>query len=153
MYVLAIGNSFSQDGMTYLHQAAQAQGEWIVCESLVFPGCSLSQHFDFTKTERKAYELFFNGEPVMHKISLKEALTDREWEAIQAGAISENKLIQIINNVDIDSLRERAMPRTTTTLSVAKQSKIAAMSASGYSTSEIAKALGVSTSTVHKYLS
>ena len=80
-------------------------------------------------------------------------LTDREWEAIQAGAISENKLIQIINNVDIDSLRERAMPRTTTTLSVAKQSKIAAMSASGYSTSEIAKALGVSTSTVHKYLS
>ena len=61
--------------------------------------------------------------------------------------------IQIINNVDVDSLRERAMPRTTTTLSVAKQSKIAAMSASGYSTSEIAKALGVSTSTVHKYLS
>ncbi len=82
MHVLAIGNSFSQDGMTYLHQAAQAQGEWIVCESLVFPGCSLSQHFDFMKTERKAYEFFFNGEPVLHKISLKEALTDREWDVI-----------------------------------------------------------------------
>ena len=32
-------------------------------------------------------------------------ITDREWEAIQAGAISESKLTQILNNADIDSLR------------------------------------------------
>ncbi len=79
-------------------------------------------------------------------------ITDREWEAIQAGAISESKLTQILNNADIDSLRQRATPRATTALSTAKQSKIASMSASGYSTSEIAEALGVSTSTVSKYL-
>lgn len=79
-------------------------------------------------------------------------ITDREWEAIQAGAISESKLIQIIDNVDIDSLRQRATPRTTTTLSGAKQAKISSMSASGYSTSEIAEAIGVSTTTVSKYL-
>lgn len=79
-------------------------------------------------------------------------ITDREWEAIQAGAISENKLIQIIDNVDIDSLRQRATPRATTTLSLAKQNKIASMKASGYSTSEIAEAVGVSTSTVSDYL-
>lgn len=74
------------------------------------------------------------------------------WEAIQAGAISENKLTQIIDNVDIDSLRQRATPRATTTLSTAKQNKIASMNASGYSTSEIAEALGISTSTVSNYL-
>jgi len=79
-------------------------------------------------------------------------ITDREWEAIQAGAISENRLYQILNNVDIDELRQRATPRTTTTLSVAKINKIASMSASGYSTSEIAKAIGVSTSTVSNYV-
>lgn len=79
-------------------------------------------------------------------------ITDREWEAIQAGAISENQLKQIIDNADMDILRQRAMPRTTTTLSVAKQNKIASMNASGYTTSEIADALGISTSTVHKYL-
>lgn len=79
-------------------------------------------------------------------------ITDREWEAIQAGAISENKLTQIIDNVDIDSLRQRATPRATTSLSQAKQAKIASMNASGYSTSEIAEALGVSTSTVSDYL-
>ena len=79
-------------------------------------------------------------------------LTDREWEAIQAGAISENKLNQIINNVDIDDLRQRATPRTTTSLSTAKVNRISSMKASGYSTAEIAAALGVSPSTVSKYL-
>lgn len=79
-------------------------------------------------------------------------ITDREWEAIQAGAISENKLTQILNNTNIDTLRQRATPRATTSLSTAKQNRISAMSNSGYSTSEIAEALGISTSTVSKYL-
>ena len=79
-------------------------------------------------------------------------ITDREWEAIQAGAISENKLRQIIDNADIDVLRQRAMPRATTTLSKAKIQKIVFMNASGYSTSEIAEALRISTSTVANYL-
>lgn len=80
------------------------------------------------------------------------SISDREWEAIQAGAISENRLTQIINNVDVDTLRQRATPRSTTVLSTAKVNKIASMNASGYSTAEIAEALGVSTSTVNKYL-
>ena len=79
-------------------------------------------------------------------------ITDREWEAIQAGAISENKLIQILDNVDLDILRQRATPRATTSISQAKKNKIATMNASGYTISEIAEALGVSASTVSKYL-
>lgn len=80
-------------------------------------------------------------------------ITDREWEAIQAGAISENQLNKILNYTDVDKLRERATPRTKTTLSNAKISKIIAMKNSGYSTNEIANSIGVSTSTVIKYLS
>lgn len=79
-------------------------------------------------------------------------ITDKEWEAIQAGAISENKLSQIINHTDIDKLRERATPRAKTTLSTAKVNRISAMKASGYTTAQIAKALGISSSTVTKYL-
>lgn len=79
-------------------------------------------------------------------------ITDKEWEAIQAGAISENKLLQILNNTDIDEVRKRATPRTTNVLSQAKINRIATLRASGYSTSEIAEALGVSSSTVSKYL-
>lgn len=79
-------------------------------------------------------------------------ITDREWEAIQAGAISENKLSQIISNTNMDTLRQRATPRATTSLSTAKINKISSMRASGYTTAEIAQALGVSTSTVSKYI-
>ena len=79
-------------------------------------------------------------------------ITDKEWEAIQAGAISENKLRQILDNTDIDDLRARATPRSTTTLSSAKINRIKAMSNSNYSLNEIAQALGVSTSTISKYL-
>lgn len=79
-------------------------------------------------------------------------ITDKEWEAIQAGAISENNLKKILNNTDIDSLRERATPRATTSLSQAKINQIKAMSNSNYTTSEIAKKLGVSPSTVSKYM-
>ena len=79
-------------------------------------------------------------------------ITDREWDAIQAGAISENKLKQILANTDVDVLRQRATPRSYTTLNTAKIGRIKAMSASGKSLSEIANALGVSTSTVSEYL-
>lgn len=78
--------------------------------------------------------------------------TDREWEAIQAGAISPSKLEQMIPKVDSDNLKQYATPRATTQLSNAKISKINAMKNSGYSTSEIAEALRVSSSTVSKYL-
>lgn len=79
-------------------------------------------------------------------------ITDREWDAIQAGAISESKLKQILDNTDVDVLRQRATPRSYTTLSTAKVNRIKAMSASGRTLSEIANTLGVSTSTVSEYL-
>ena len=79
-------------------------------------------------------------------------IEDREWEAIQAGAISENKLKQILNNTDVDNLRQRATPRTTTTLSQAKVNRIKSMSASNYTIEQIATKLGVSKSTVSNYL-
>ena len=79
-------------------------------------------------------------------------ITDREWEAIQAGAISESKLKRILNNTDADKLRERAMPKASSTLSAAKVNKIKSMSASNYTLSQIAEACGCSVSAVSKYL-
>lgn len=78
-------------------------------------------------------------------------ITPKEWEAIQSGAISSNKLTQIIKYVDSDQLRQLATPRATSELSTAKQNKIQAMKNSGYTNAEIAKALGVSSTTVTKY--
>ena len=79
-------------------------------------------------------------------------ITDKEWAAIQAGAISENTLKKILNNTNIDTLRQRATPKATSSLSSAQVSRIKALSASNYTLNEIANKLGVSTSTVSKYL-
>jgi DNA-binding CsgD family transcriptional regulator len=79
-------------------------------------------------------------------------ITDREWEAIQAGAISPTKLKKILDNTDVDVLRQRATPRNTTKLSTAKVNKIKQMSNSNYTLEQIAKACGCSTSAVQNYL-
>ena len=78
-------------------------------------------------------------------------ITDNEWEAIQAGAVSETILKRILNNSDPDSLRAKAMPKESSALSDAKIARIKAMSAS-YTIAQIADKLGYSTSTISKAL-
>jgi len=83
----------------------------------------------------------------------KIKVSDKQWEAIQSGAITENTLKKILLNMDSDELRKRATPKQTSKgLSNARIAQIKAKAASGYTTDEIAKELGVSTSTVREYL-
>jgi len=79
-------------------------------------------------------------------------ISDGEWEAIQAGAITDTSLKEILRYADPDSVRERATPRTRTELSEARVNRIKALANSGNTNSEIAEALGISASTVSKYL-
>lgn len=79
-------------------------------------------------------------------------LTDREWEAIQAGAISTNTLTQILNNTDLDRVKMLATPRRENTLSPVTMSRAKSMLASGYTQADIADALGISTTTLSKNL-
>ncbi len=79
-------------------------------------------------------------------------ITDREWEAIQAGAISESYLQRIINNTDSDKLKERAMPRDKKTVTQTQINRIKAMSNSNYSIEEIASKLNLSPSTIANYI-
>lgn len=80
-------------------------------------------------------------------------ITDRQWEAIQAGAISETKLNDILKNTDVDVLRERATPRTSgTSLSTSQVNRMKRLADSNYTLSEIANKMGVSPTTVSKYL-
>lgn len=79
-------------------------------------------------------------------------ITDKEWEAIQAGAITESTLQKILNNTDIDRLRELATPKQTTKLTPAKINRIKLLASSGNTIAEIAKSLGISTSTVSEYM-
>jgi len=75
-------------------------------------------------------------------------ITQNEWNAIQAGAISTNRLKQIMANADIDVLKKFAMPRSYLELSPNKIRRIKNMANAGYTISEIAKTIGVSSTTI-----
>lgn len=77
-------------------------------------------------------------------------ITDREWDAIQSHAISNHTLERIIDNTDLDSLKQRAMPRNKSIPS-AKIALIKSL-AGRYTQAEIAEMAGVSASTVSKVM-
>jgi DNA-binding CsgD family transcriptional regulator len=83
----------------------------------------------------------------------KVVFSDEEWEAVQAGAISTHKLRQLMRHADTTELRQRATPKAEPlAVTIANQNRIAAMIASGYTQSEVAEQLGVSVTTVKKYM-
>lgn len=83
------------------------------------------------------------------------SITDREWDAIQSHAISETTLERMFKYTDMDNLKQRATPRKNNgELSDSKIALIKAMNASNinYTNAQIAERLGISVSTVRKYL-
>ena len=74
--------------------------------------------------------------------------TEKEWEAIQAGAITNNKLERILSNSNKDAITQLARPRDTRKITTAQETRIKNLRANGYSIAEIADFVGVSSSTV-----
>jgi hypothetical protein len=79
-------------------------------------------------------------------------LTDKEWEACNAGAFSNSKLSTIINAMDKDELRSFAIPKQDRSISKSKEALIKSKLAAGWTIADIAKSVNVSTSTVEKYM-
>ena len=76
--------------------------------------------------------------------------TDREWQAVEAGAVSPSKLSQMLNNADMDQVRGYSTPKSNKIMSTSKQQRMVQMLNNNYTLSEVADALGVSTSTIQK---
>lgn len=75
-------------------------------------------------------------------------ITAKEWEAIQARAISDSKLVEILKNANMDTVREHATPKTERLMTTAKTANARAMLAAGFTRSEVANHLGVSLTTL-----
>lgn len=80
-------------------------------------------------------------------------ITDDEWKAIQAGAITPNKLKNILDNADLDRVKALATPKDRVMMTPIKISRARQMLANGYTRAEIAAQLGVSVSTLSSNLS
>lgn len=70
-------------------------------------------------------------------------ITDREWEAIQAGALSKSKLDDILSNTDLDHIKKLALPKHVAKLSSVELSRARTMIDSGYTEAEVADYLGI----------
>lgn len=82
MNILSIGNSFSQDAQRYIHRIAKCDGVDITTFNLYIGGCPLSRHYRNMLSEEKEYSLEMNGVSTGFKVSLKEALLNRDWDII-----------------------------------------------------------------------
>ncbi len=79
-------------------------------------------------------------------------LSEKEWEAIQAGAISKTLLEEVLQNADSDNIKKLAMPKTERGISDAKLASAKSLINAGYTLSEVAQNLGVSVSTLERNL-
>ena len=82
MNILAIGNSFSQDATRYIHRIARSDGFNLNVTNLYIGGCPIDRHFRNMISGSRDYELEYNGELTFFKVSLEEALLNREWDYI-----------------------------------------------------------------------
>lgn len=80
----------------------------------------------------------------------KIVITDKEWEAIQAGAISNSKLTEILTHANMEVVTQHARPKEEVLMTNAKTNRAKTMLASGYSRADVAQALGVSLSTLDR---
>lgn len=90
-------------------------------------------------------------EEARNRVGAKKAkieITQDEWDAIQAGAISDSKLTDIIDNADMEIVRNLATPRIKVLMTTAKTRRAQQMLESGYTRAEVAQHLGVSISTL-----
>jgi hypothetical protein len=79
-------------------------------------------------------------------------VTPMQWEAIQAGAISTNMLEKILDNGDLNVIKELATPRERTVMTNTSITRAKAMLAKGFTQADVAAALGVPTSTLDSAL-
>ena len=82
MNLLTIGNSFSQDATRYIHDIARAAGDYLDVINAEIGGCSLERHYRNMLGDICDYELECNGHWTNFKITLKEALLNRDWDVI-----------------------------------------------------------------------
>ncbi len=82
MNILAIGNSFSRDATACLHQLLSACGVENTVVNLYIGGCSLERHWQNIEGDRREYEYQLNGRIMERRVSIRQALEERDWDII-----------------------------------------------------------------------
>ena len=108
-----------------------------------------AKHDEYKKEQSKALQ---RARKEVGANKKKVELTEKEIEAIKAGAVSSTLLKEVWNNGDKDVLKEDFMPKQKKTIDPTTKARIKAYAAKGYTQAQIADALGISSTTVSDVL-
>lgn len=105
---------------------------------------------DMEKDEVKKIKQLALNEARLRTGAKKEqiVITQPEWNAIQAGAISNHKLEEILGHSDADSVKQLALPKTAKTMTPSMKSRAQTMLEAGYTQAEVADQLGIGLTTL-----
>lgn len=79
-------------------------------------------------------------------------ISERQWEAIQAGAVSKKMLTDVLKNSDIEVIKKYATPKHQTLMGSAQSARARSLLNQGLTQAEVARVLGVSLTTLKKGL-
>lgn len=85
--VLAIGNSFSEDGIeNYLYDLAKADGQQIIIGNMYIGGASIELHVKNSREDKASYsyrKVGLDGKKITTKdVSISQAIADEDWDYI-----------------------------------------------------------------------
>jgi len=79
-------------------------------------------------------------------------IEDEEWNAIQSGAVRPTKLTAILDNADLNRVKQLATPRKDVKMTTAKKAQAQRLMATGMTQAQVADKLGVSLTTLKRFL-
>jgi hypothetical protein len=106
--ILAIGNSFSEDGLRYVYQIAKDAGvEKVVLGNLYVGGCSLATHWANAKTNAPKYNYQKNTDGTWTSrmnSTMEYGIQDENWDMISIQQVSSLSGLPATYNSDLDNL-------------------------------------------------
>lgn len=97
LHILAVGNSFSVDGLHYLYYMARSAGYHVVIGELYLAKCSLETHWNNANENKNSYTYYKISDDTngawcrKENISMGQAVQDEVWDVVtlqQSSAIS-----------------------------------------------------------------
>jgi hypothetical protein len=124
----------------------------LIANSIVKAKRDANPDMDDAELKKVRYDALREGRDRVGAQGITIKIEPREWEAIQAGAVTDNLLSKILQKADMETVKQLATPKSSILMTSTKRARADAMIRSGYTQAEIADALGVSLSTLKQTL-
>jgi hypothetical protein len=105
-------------------------------------------HLDKSELKRLKFQALNEARARLDAGKIRIEITDSEWAAIQAGAVSNEKLSKILDNARSEDIVRLAKPKAELKMTSSKTARAKSMLSAGYTQAEVAQHLGVSLTTL-----